>query len=108
MARKGQPTSATLKRLFAVSGNQCAFPKCTAPLIHEGVLTGEVCHIKAASLEGPRYDPSQTEKERHAFDNLVVMCQPHHTVIDADEVAYTVERLQDLKQQHEAGQHAQP
>ena len=43
----------------------------------------------------------------HAFDNLVVMCQPHHTVIDADEVAYTVERLQDLKQQHEAGQHGQ-
>ena len=42
MARKGQPTSATLKRLFAVSGNQCVFPKCSAPLIHEGVLTGDV------------------------------------------------------------------
>ena len=108
MARNGRPSAATVKRLYALSGNRCAFPRCTAPLIHEGVVTGEVCHIKAASPEGPRFDPQQTEQERNAFENLVLMCEPHHKVIDADEESYTVEQLQQIKQRHEAGQHSEP
>jgi hypothetical protein len=29
--------------------------------------------------------------ERHAYANLVLMCPTHHTVIDDDEEAYTVD-----------------
>ena len=96
------PSVHTVKRLFAVSGNRCAFPRCTQPLVHTGKVTGRICHIKAASPEGPRYDPDQTEVERHGFDNLILMCPIHHDVVDADVVAYTVDRVTAMKAQHEA------
>lgn len=95
------PTVATLKRLFALSGNQCAFPKCTAPLIDGSTVVGKVCHIKASSPGGPRYDPSQTAEERHGYANLVCMCGRHADVIDDDEDSYRVERLQRIKADHE-------
>jgi hypothetical protein len=46
--------------------------------------------------------PAQTDVERHAYANLVLMCPTHHTVIDDDEDAYKVERLCKIKAKHEA------
>ena len=80
-----RPREATLKRLFARSGNQCAFPRCPDTLIEGETVVGKVCHIKAAQLAGPRYDPQQTAAERHGYDNLILLCGKHHTVIDDDE-----------------------
>lgn len=90
---------ATLKRLFALSGNRCAFPDCTTRLTGEGGsdFVGEVCHIEADSEGGPRYNPAQTEDERQSFKNLVVMCSTHHTVIDKDAAKYTVAMLHGYK-----------
>jgi len=98
------PSAATVKRLFAVSGNRCAFPGCALPLVDEasGKVTGRICHIKADSPGGPRYDPEQHNKERHGFANLVLMCPLHHDVIDSDVETYAVERLLEIKAQHEA------
>jgi hypothetical protein len=98
------PSLATTKRLFAVSGNLCAFPNCRNALVdaESGKVTGRICHIKARSEDGPRYDPQQSDDERHGFANLVLMCPIHHDVIDADPDSYTVERLLQLKTKHEA------
>ena len=98
------PSVATVKRLFAVSGNRCAFPGCDLPLVDEasGKVTGRICHIKADSPGGPRYDPGQSEEERHGFGNLVLMCPLHHDVIDSNVETYTVERLLEIKARHEA------
>jgi len=98
------PSVATVKRLFAVSGNRCAFPGCALPLVDEasGKVTGRICHIRARSLDGRRHDPEQSEKERHGFANLVLMCPMHHDVIDDDAETYTVERLLEIKARHEA------
>lgn len=100
-----RPSVATVKRLFAVSGNRCAFPGCTIPLVDEasGKVTGRVCHIRAAKVEGPRYDPSQKEVERYDFANLVLLCPIHHDVVDADLNAYSVDRLLQMKATHESG-----
>jgi hypothetical protein len=97
------PTQATIKRLFAVSGNRCAFPGCKTPLVHSasGKVTGRICHIKARKPGWARYDPDQTDEERHAFENLILMCPVHHDVIDSDEETYTVEKLQEIKARHE-------
>src|SRR6266550_8558205 len=97
-----KPTQSTLKRLFALTGNRCAFPKCQAPLTHNDTLLGEVCHIRAESPGGPRYDPAQTPEERQHFDNLIVMCPTHHTVIDDDEISFSVSRLHQIKTEHES------
>jgi hypothetical protein len=95
------PSRPTVKRLFAHSGNRCAFPRCTAALFEGATGIGEICHIKAAKLGGPRYDAQQTPAERHGYDNLFLLCGKHHTVIDDDEEAYTVERLLKMKAEHE-------
>lgn len=97
------PSDSTIKRLFALSSNKCAFPQCTTALIHGDVVVGEICHIKAAKPGGPRYDENQSNIERHGFENLILMCGTHHTVIDSDEEAYTIERLTKLKSKHENG-----
>jgi hypothetical protein len=96
-----RPSGATVKRLFARSGNRCAYPKCTVEIIHEESIVGEICHIKAASPNGPRYDPHQSAADRHGYDNLLLLCANHHTVIDDDPEAYTVERLIKMKADHE-------
>ncbi|MBO7747924.1 hypothetical protein I8J29_27405 [Paenibacillus sp. MWE-103] len=96
------PTPSTVKMLFAVSSNQCSFPTCTNPLVDGKKVTGRICHIKARSEGGPRYDPTQTNDERRGFDNLLLMCPIHHDIIDSDVDSYTVERLQEIKKKHES------
>jgi hypothetical protein len=73
------PGITEIKLLFARSGNRCAFPKCTAPMALNETLTGEVCHIKGARPGSARYDPQQTDVERHQYQNLILMCpNPSH------------------------------
>jgi hypothetical protein len=98
----GEPAEKTIRRLFALSGNKCAFPGCTLPLVENaGTITGEICHIKAKSTGGPRYDDSQTDEERHAFENLILLCRRHHKVVDAQPDVYSAEALQEIKSIHE-------
>lgn len=99
----GSPKVKTIKRLFALSGNQCAFPGCLSPIIaiSSGEIIGEVCHIKAQRPNAPRYDPSQNDSERHAFENLILLCPLHHTLVDSDADSYTVEHLIQIKNEHE-------
>ncbi len=98
-------TTATIKRLFAVSAGMCAFPKCQQSLVHLEKVTGRICHIRAAKRGGPRYDGAQSEEERHGFANLLLLCPIHHDVIDADIDTYSVERLVGIKADHESRHH---
>jgi hypothetical protein len=100
MAASG-PGITDIKLLFARSGNRCAFPKCTAPMAFNETLTGEVCHIKGLRPGSARHDPNQSDVERHDYTNLILMCPTHHTVIDDDEDAYSVEYLLKLKSRNE-------
>ncbi len=96
------PSEATVKRLFAVSNNCCAFPKCTTPLVHGTKVTARISHIRARSLGGPRYDQTQSEEQRNGFDNLLLLCGAHADVIDADKETYSVDRLTAMKRAHES------
>lgn len=96
------PTLVGVKRLFARSGNRCAFPDCGVPIVEDsGTVTGEICHIKAGSPGGPRYDPAQSEEERHDASNLILLCGRHHTLVDAEPDDYTVQKLTAFKRSHE-------
>lgn len=96
------PRQKTVKRLFAVSKNECAFPSCKNELIAEGgKVVGKICHIKASKEGGPRYDSIQSAEDRHGFENLIIMCPIHHDVIDSDEESYTAKRLKEIKEEHE-------
>ena len=102
-----EPSRPTVKRLFAVSGNRCAFPNCPTCIVDEtsGSIICQICHIKGENRDSARHDPSQSDAERHGHGNLILLCGPHHKIIDDDEQTYTVVRLQAMKKEHLTGQH---
>lgn len=96
-----RPKPSTVKRLFALSGNRCAYPSCAAPIVDsEGCVVGEICHIAAQSEDGPRHDPAQSTATRHGFDNLILLCSSHHKRVDRQPRKYTVDVLVAMKQDH--------
>lgn len=97
-----EPTRTTVKKLFALSRNRCAFPECSIPIVeNNGTVTGIICHIRARSPGGPRYSAKQTQEQRHASENLILMCSRHSKVIDSEPRRYTVKMLEGFKAAHE-------
>ena len=95
------PSTSTIKRLFALSGNRCAFPKCPAPMAIGESPVGEICHIRGRRPGAARYDGSIPTDELHNFNNLMLLCATHHKVIDDDEGSYTADKLRSIKIDHE-------
>jgi tetratricopeptide (TPR) repeat protein len=67
-----------------------------------GVLVGEIAHIQGALPASPRFNPDMTNEQRRKYENLLMLCGTHHTIIDNDVDKWTVSKLQDLKRTHEA------
>ena len=92
----------TIKRLFSLSGNQCAFSGCNTTFTNPKNDTNlsNICHIAGAEKGGERYDPNMTDKERASYDNLILLCANHH--IETNDVSkYTVSSLKLMKRNHE-------
>lgn len=79
-------SAGTRAALFALAQGTCYFPACQEPAIKsvEGFQTTnvQIAHIRGASLGSARYDSSMTDTERANFDNLLLLCKPHHDVVD--------------------------
>ena len=98
----------TLKILYALSGHQCAFPECGVAITEPGtpesgpVVVGEICHIYAASEQGPRGKSGMQEEELNAPENLIILCPTHHRIVDGQPGIYTADLLKSWKLEHEA------
>lgn len=100
MQRKDIKTS-TVKKLFALSGNICAFPGCNEKIVDDnGEVMGVICHIEAAETGGPRYNETSNNEERRNLENLILLCPNHHRKIDTDP-SYTVDSLKKMKMEHQ-------
>ncbi|OGH00553.1 MAG: hypothetical protein A2426_12690 [Candidatus Lambdaproteobacteria bacterium RIFOXYC1_FULL_56_13] len=98
----------TLKLLYGNAAGRCAFPGCnTRVTLSEDVPApqniGEMAHICGEKPTASRYDPKQTNKERNGYENLILLCPTHHTLIDKpeNESLYTVAALKKFKNDHE-------
>ncbi|OZC62010.1 HNH endonuclease [Rhodococcus sp. 15-725-2-2b] len=103
----------TRKMLWTRAHNRCAFPGCWQMLTvdidnvvsgsSDVVVVGMEAHIRARSVGGPRYDASYADV--NGYDNLVLLCPTHHTLIDANHGAgYAVNELVKMKVSHEKNQ----
>lgn len=97
----------TRKMLWGKSANRCAYPTCRRELVMDETETddpsiiGEECHIIAREDDGPRGDRNFPRERRDLYDNLILMCNIHHKVIDDQEGTYTLGKLKEMKREHE-------
>lgn len=95
------------KMLWGRSGSRCAFPECRRELVVNATetddesLIGEEGHIVAKSENGPRGQMVRHEKEINEYNNLILLCGVHHKIVDDQRHTYTVERLRNMKSDHE-------
>ena len=100
-------TLKTKTMLWGRAANRCAFAECRRELVIDATQTddesliGEVCHIVAESPDGPRGNSPLTLDERNKYSNLVILCAIHHKVVDDQFTHYTIERLVQMKKDHE-------
>jgi hypothetical protein len=99
-------TQGTERALYTFSAATRYFPDCLTRVVvfvdGEPVSNVEIAHIHGAVPGSPRYDPVMTNDERRSFANLILLCTPHHKVVDRlhpDD--YSVEVLAGWKAQHE-------
>lgn len=69
-----------------------------------GTMLGKIAHIHAANEGGARFIDTLDEEARRAFDNLFLVCGPHHDIIDDPNrgAEFRAELLRDHKQRHES------
>lgn len=66
------------------------------------VVIGEIAHVAGAADAGPRATPRLATAQRNDYENLILLCQNCHARIDGQTGFYSVAKLKDIKQAHEA------
>lgn len=101
-------TTRTHKMLWGRSGNRCAMNDCRIELVmditetDDESLIGEECHIVARKSNGPRGDENFPEEKIDKYNNLLLLCRNHHKIIDDNEMTYGIEKLNNIKEEHES------
>jgi hypothetical protein len=97
------------KMLWGKAAARCSMDDCRHRLVAEasssvpsaGILIGENCHMVGEQTGGPRGISTLSVAARNRYPNLILLCLPHHTIIDQDPAAWPVEKLQKIKKDHE-------
>lgn len=95
-------TARTRKILWVKSGGRCSI--CREQLATDATddddpsVFGEECHIVAQSPGGPR---AARIADVDGYDNLILLCRKHHKQVDDERSHFTVERLKEIKREHE-------
>ena len=90
--------------MWAKAGGRCSL--CSRQVVTEGTETddpavfGEEAHIIGRSLGGPRAR-ALPEIELNNYRNLILLCAEHHKQVDDQLNHFTVERLRQIKSDHE-------
>lgn len=89
--------------LWAKSAGRCQYEGCNKILYEDGLTkrgynTAYIAHIIADSEDGPRGDKELSPKLCKDINNLMLLCDEHHRLIDKFDVdSHTVEVLREMK-----------
>jgi hypothetical protein len=96
-------TDRTRKILWIRAGGRCSI--CREQLVIDAMdddddpsVFGEECHIVARSPGGPR---AAEIEDMDGYDNLILLCRKHHKQVDDQRSHFTVDRLKQIKREHE-------
>lgn len=97
----------TQKMLWGRAANRCNFPNCRIELVIDATetddeaLVGDACHMVGDSEKGPRGNSDLSSVERDKYANLILLCKVHHKIVDDQRETFTVEKLKEIKTNHE-------
>jgi 5-methylcytosine-specific restriction endonuclease McrA len=96
------PKPSTLRKIHVLSGNQCARPGCNTILVNSnGTFVASVCHIYAAEKNGPRPNGNLTPEQKRSSENLMLLCNVCHKIVDTEEDRYSATLLKKWKADRE-------
>lgn len=92
--------------LVAAAAGRCEFPSCNKPLYEHPVTNepgvyAERAHIVAFRERGPRGDDGLRPEDINSFENLMLLCQPCHKLVDDNPDRYPRADLEQFKAEHE-------
>lgn len=92
--------------LIAAAAGRCQFRGCNKPLyVHpvtnEPGVFAERAHIVAFRERGPRGDDGIRPEDINSFENLMLLCQPCHKLVDDNPRRYPRTDLEQFKAEHE-------
>lgn len=106
-ARKAIPAKVQ-NVVWGRAAGRCQYAGCNKLLIGEQISGARnanksyIAHVVGDSPEGPRGHPVLSPKLAHDPDNLMLVCDEHHRVIDREMVdAHSVDVLREMKSRHE-------
>lgn len=94
-------------RLWGKAAGCCQYENCSKPLHIDSLTKAEfnisyIAHIIADQPKGPRGHALLSKQLKADIDNLMLMCDEHHRLIDKVQVAeHTIDRLRQMKKLHE-------
>ena len=103
MARNYQDKA--IKLLWGQAAARCSFPECRLLLVREQTAAdpiatiGEMAHIVAHAKgpRAPRTDPDFPDHLRDQYENLILLCNTHHEIVDVQPNTYSAEHLRKWK-----------
>ena len=92
--------------LWGRAAGRCQYPSCNKvlwrdPAAASGINSAYVAHIIASSPNGPRGDTKYSYAMADDPSNLMLLCDVHHRLIDDEVERHSVEKLREIKKQHE-------
>ena len=106
-SKKRKKLGESKKLVLAVeSGGMCNFPGCRQVMIHQyedgTCITNlvEHCHIIGHQCTGPRGHPTESALNATDPNNIILLCDKDHKIVDGNTSLYTVEKLLKMKEDH--------
>ena len=93
--------------LWGFAAARCGFLGCRVECVEKAtekdsaVVLGKIAHIVAHGDKGPRADSSLPKAARDRYDNWILLCGPHHDIVDGQPNTYAVSDLRTWKSIHE-------
>lgn len=101
-------TAKTRVALWTRTAGRCQYEGCNRPLLGDMISGSEllndayVAHIIARDPNGPRGDDVRSPKLANDINNLMLLCNTHHNLIDKEDIeGHPEARLIAMKQAHE-------
>ncbi len=93
--------------LWAISAGRCEYEGCNK-VLHTDILTKKkynsayIAHVVADEPNGPRGNIARSKELSDNIENLMLLCDNHHRLIDkVDEEGHPESRLLEMKRKHE-------